>query len=346
MPIVRPIHGTFALEAGDPVMGSVNFSVYDISFQDDQGDYAITGKGLYHYLVLAKPTQELELDIAVNGTALAHLVSGMVPMDRSWPLIEIAAKDETPRDENHIYTLQIFAAPKPIAWQTYTLAKESALIEDCLNCGGPAVIAPLTGTFQLGELPGGVGLFMDYVVGEIDFKSAGVDPPYAIGGGGFYRQGGEVAITQFMQLVITVNDTTGIPLDSGRVGVPVQFPALDVSLAHANPLDPMHVYSLRIVAKPATPLEPQFRRGNANADTTINIDDAVFVLAYLFAKGALPPCMDAADSNDDGKVDISDAVKTLAHLFANTGPLPDPFEQCGPDPTRDELTCDRFTPCE
>ncbi len=346
IPIVRPIHGTFALEAEEPVVGSVNFKVNDIDFTDDQGDYAVTGKGVYHYLVLAAAEQEAELDIAVNGTALAHLVSGMVPMVRPWPVIQITVKDQTPQDENHVYTLEIIAAPQPPEWKTYRLQKGSELVDDNFMGDGPTVIAPLTGTFLLGEIPGGAGLFYDYVVGKIDFQSAGVDPAYKVGGGGFYRQGGEVALTQFMQLVVTVNDTTGIPLDSGTVGVPAGFPALDITLAHVKPTDPQHVYSLRIVAEPGAPLDPQFRRGDSNSDTVINIADAVFVLGYLFARGTAPTCLDSADTNDDGGIDISDAVRILTHLFAHSGPLPDPFAQCGPDPTRDQVGCERFAPCE
>lgn len=68
-----------------------------------------------------------------------------------------------------------------------------------------------------------------------------------------------------------------------------------------------------------------FRRGDANADNTIDTADAVFVLTYLFAQGAGPACMDAGDSNDDGAIDIADVITVLAHLFAQPGPLPEPF---------------------
>ncbi|HAK95750.1 MAG TPA: hypothetical protein DCM87_12330 [Planctomycetes bacterium] len=346
IPIVRPIHGTFALEAGEQVVGAVNYRVHDIDFLDDEGEYAVAGEGIWRHLVLADPLQEMELDITVNGMRTAHLVSGKVPMDRPWPLIRITVKDEEPQDPDHVYILEIFAAPAPVAWQTYELAKGSELVDECVICNGPTIPVPITGTFLLGELAGGVGLYYDYVVGKIDFKSADAERPYAVGGGGFYRQGGEVAITQWMALVVTVNDTTGIPLDSGFVAVPVQFPAIDITLTHVDPPDPLHVYSLRILAKPGTPIEPLFRRGDTNADAKLDIADAISLLGYLFSQKQAPPCMDAADANDDGKLDISDAIKTLGHLFGGTGPLPDPFEECGADPSRDELGCERFRPCE
>jgi hypothetical protein len=89
----------------------------------------------------------------------------------------------------------------------------------------------------------------------------------------------------------------------------------------------------------------QFRRGNANADADLNIADAVFVLTYLFAQGPAPPCEDAADGNDDGKLDLADAIAVLTHLFAG-GTVSQPFDQCGPDPTPDDLDCASFPPCD
>ena len=91
-----------------------------------------------------------------------------------------------------------------------------------------------------------------------------------------------------------------------------------------------------------------FHRGDANADNTLDIADAIFTLGYLFANGPAPSCLDAADTNDDGAVDIADATAVLSHLFAGAGDLPDPFGECGLDPTPDdpELGCESFPPCE
>ncbi len=87
-------------------------------------------------------------------------------------------------------------------------------------------------------------------------------------------------------------------------------------------------------------------RGDANADGKLDIADAVRVLGYLFGGGATTlDCLDAADANDDGKLDVADAVKILGHLFAATGPLPQPFGACGPDPSDDALGCVKFAPC-
>ncbi len=80
-----------------------------------------------------------------------------------------------------------------------------------------------------------------------------------------------------------------------------------------------------------------FKRGDANADGGVNIADAISLLGHLFGGEPSPVCPDAADANDDGALNIADAIKILGHLFAGEGPLPDPFDACGPDPTDDEL---------
>ena len=90
-------------------------------------------------------------------------------------------------------------------------------------------------------------------------------------------------------------------------------------------------------------------RGDANA---LDIADAICLLSYLFGAEADPckqtvsQCLDAADSNDDGSVDIADAIAVLSHLFASSGDLPDPFGECGIDPTIDDLDCISYEPCQ
>ncbi len=90
---------------------------------------------------------------------------------------------------------------------------------------------------------------------------------------------------------------------------------------------------------------PVFKRGDSNADSSIDISDATFTLRYLFAGGRAPGCEDALDANDDGRIDVSDAVNVLVHLFLG-GPEPaSPGRICGPDPTPDDLGCERYLPC-
>jgi hypothetical protein len=89
-----------------------------------------------------------------------------------------------------------------------------------------------------------------------------------------------------------------------------------------------------------------FKRGDVNADDTLNIADPISLLSHLFGGLPAPPCPDAADGNNDGSINIADAVSILGHLFGGTGNLPAPFGACGPDVRDDTLgPCD-FPPCK
>jgi len=101
--------------------------------------------------------------------------------------------------------------------------------------------------------------------------------------------------------------------------------------------------------------ETLFLRGDTNADGKHNIADAICLLGFLFGRETDPcktsvlRCRDGADANNDGKIDIADAVRILGYLFtsATTGPLPEPFTACGPDPgtPADNLDCEEYPPC-
>jgi len=94
-----------------------------------------------------------------------------------------------------------------------------------------------------------------------------------------------------------------------------------------------------------TPVGPIFRRGDANGDSLFNIADAIAMLNFLFLSGGLP-CDDAGDSNDDGQLDISDSIFLLGALFGDSSlPSPPGIDQCGPDPTDDDLDCDSYNSC-
>lgn len=87
-----------------------------------------------------------------------------------------------------------------------------------------------------------------------------------------------------------------------------------------------------------------FRRGDVNADGSVNITDPVILFLYLFQAGTVG-CADAADSNDDGSLNISDAVFLLNYLFRDGDVPPPPFEELGEDPEpADGLDCERFDP--
>jgi hypothetical protein len=87
------------------------------------------------------------------------------------------------------------------------------------------------------------------------------------------------------------------------------------------------------------PPNERFLRGDTNADSAIDIADAVFTLSYLFGDGPQPTCLDAADANDDGKINLADCISILNYLYGDDASLPAPFPACGIDPTLDDLDC-------
>ena len=89
----------------------------------------------------------------------------------------------------------------------------------------------------------------------------------------------------------------------------------------------------------------EFRRGDFNSDGRSDIGDGIAVFNHLFygASGSL--CHDAADYNDDGRNDIADGIYLLGYLFLGGRRPPDPFAECGEDPTPDGLGCDIYVPC-
>jgi len=82
-----------------------------------------------------------------------------------------------------------------------------------------------------------------------------------------------------------------------------------------------------------------FIRGDANGDVTVNLSDAIHLVAHLFQAGPPSPCEDAADANDDGKLNLSDAIYTIGYLFQGGQEPPPPFQRRGTDPTEDLLSC-------
>lgn len=85
-------------------------------------------------------------------------------------------------------------------------------------------------------------------------------------------------------------------------------------------------------------LADTFVRGDADGSGTVNLSDAVLILADLFRGLPAPAaCRDALDADDSGLVDISDAIYSLDVLFLGIGAIPEPYPDAGADPTLDEL---------
>ncbi|MEM7231656.1 MAG: hypothetical protein AAF517_05760, partial [Planctomycetota bacterium] len=95
------------------------------------------------------------------------------------------------------------------------------------------------------------------------------------------------------------------------------------------------------------PPEGGFARGDVDSSGVVNITDGIALLNFLFSGGPEPACADGADADDSGNLNLTDAIFIFRWLFLG-GPAPgDPMpsqnsylaEDCGEDPTEDELDC-------
>ena len=56
--------------------------------------------------------------------------------------------------------------------------------------------------------------------------------------------------------------------------------------------------------------------GDANASGSVDIDDVVYLIAYIFSGGPPPVPLASGDANCSGAVDIDDAVYLIAYIFS------------------------------
>lgn len=89
----------------------------------------------------------------------------------------------------------------------------------------------------------------------------------------------------------------------------------------------------------------RFLRGDVDGNGFRDVSDQIAVLNFLFLGLGAPGCLDSADTDDNGRIEIDDPIRGLRFLFLG-GPRPaEPFEECGPDRTADELDCADFFGC-
>jgi hypothetical protein len=92
-----------------------------------------------------------------------------------------------------------------------------------------------------------------------------------------------------------------------------------------------------------TPDLVDFRRGDSNADGTIDLSDAVSTLGFLYLGEGVLPCPDAGDADDSGTLDITDPIATLSFLFQSSAPAG--VGVCGRDALPDDLGICSYSGC-
>ncbi len=60
----------------------------------------------------------------------------------------------------------------------------------------------------------------------------------------------------------------------------------------------------------------EYTCGDSDGNKSVNISDAVYLIAYIFSGGLPPDPLEAGDTSCDGAVNISDAVYLIAYIFA------------------------------
>jgi len=118
----------------------------------------------------------------------------------------------------------------------------------------------------------------------------------------------------------------GDPDNIGRLGEPTPG-AVNIERGGSTP------------PPPPPPAQGKFIRGDANADSRLNVLDMTEISAVLFRGEAMPLCQDRLDANDDGKATLADSSYLAAFLFQQGPRLPAPFPTAGEDPTADSLPC-------
>jgi len=80
-----------------------------------------------------------------------------------------------------------------------------------------------------------------------------------------------------------------------------------------------------------TVIEPPYICGDADGTGAVDIDDVVFLIAYIFSSGPAPSPLVSGDADCSGGIDIDDVVYLISYIFAS-GPTPgDPNGDQVPD---------------
>jgi hypothetical protein len=340
IPIQKPLRqGTFTVTERAPLPGAQAYDLLDIDLVSDDDAYRVKGTGTFSALVTNPPVWSLQLKVSINGSEEIDL-AGKTESVPPWPLIDMLVEETAPT-AGRDFSIRLIAAPV-VPEAEYAMTKEGNYYFDCPPCMRPIIPIAATGQFRMGKVAEN-SLYSVWRIDGFSLSDAGGEGLLAIIGGGWYRQGGEVALTQQMGLRVQVLAPTDYPawvdLYSAVTGTDVALPAIQIGgVADINPPSIGRVLTLTVSAK-SSALIP-FLRGDANADRKVDLSDGIYLLWWLFMGGTAPICAEAADANDDAKFDLSDALTIFAYLYQGGKPPPDPGPlTCGPDPTGDASTC-------
>ena len=85
-----------------------------------------------------------------------------------------------------------------------------------------------------------------------------------------------------------------------------------------------------------------FIRGDGDGSGNITIVDAILAVPIGPRLPVSVECDDSFDADDDGRQTVVDVILIIQFLFQNGRDFPQPFHDCGIDPTGDPLECAEF----
>jgi hypothetical protein len=131
----------------------------------------------------------------------------------------------------------------------YRLIEGSFLVDECIICGRPPLIFPIRGTFWL--KPTGRDMWFSYfAIHDLWFTSTTSQPGYIGRMEGKYQIGGDFAFVHLMTLLGRINEFEELEFDSGAAFPQMWFPWIEINLQQVPPTDPLHTFTLHLVAVP------------------------------------------------------------------------------------------------
>ncbi|MEP0843773.1 MAG: hypothetical protein HRF43_13805 [Phycisphaerae bacterium] len=293
-----PVAGTFALEPRPPGPLFTEYAVTGVNWYVNlpEGRKHYTGEGTYRVGGEFAVQQQLELTLVDELGVARKFDSGPVVGGSKFPAINLTISATGMVCVN----AAVHVVAEPARSSLYRLGGKSTYQQGCIfgfcDCVAWEPV-PMKGTFRLTLIESNP-LFDTYAVDEVCWSAAIAGQTLAIRGHGLYRYGGEVALTQNLELFLSVD---GSPewahhLESGFVPAGARFPAIRVRAAtHTNCFD--HVVELQ--ARPAADIDL-----SGAADLADSLCFQACVTGPAIAN--LNPDCDAADQDGDGDVDQVD----------------------------------------
>lgn len=294
-----PIHGTFNLIRLGYSDWYDRYLVTDVDWTVETTDgkaLHLTGSGTYMIGGDFVLDQRLILDLSTNGGAPERFDSGWV-IGGGLPRIDLTISI------NQLYchdtAIHVVAAPLPVPPPVlYRLLPWSTYQEGCFGLCD-CILYPesrITGTFRLS--PGDSNpLYQTYTITDVNWYSFAGTQPRHLTGKGIYTIGGEVALTQRLELDLMVNGETPEHFDSLMVPGGASFPLIDiqVTIGQLTCFDrPIH-----LIAAPVADFNLDGGIDRTDLDWFLNcVSGPAIGIAFFNCA--------AADLDSDGDVDQSD----------------------------------------